>query len=124
MGSGGCVMIKKLLIAVIAMLSCVWAFWFGVFGLCFEKNGADQTLVIIKIDKNLIMGESIRRFSSNTFTSVGKLSGTVFSSVGGPELIRKCKEQPVLFGGLFIFFGVSACAIFVVVHQLRNATRF
>lgn len=117
-------MITKPLFVIIATLIFVWSLWAGVLGACFEKNSASQTLIIIKIDKNSKGAEGVYRFFSDTFAAAGKLSTAVFSSVGGPELVRKCKEQPVLFGGLSIFFGVFACIIFVVVHHLRTAARF
>lgn len=117
-------MFTKPLFVIIATLIFVWSLWTGVLGACFEKNSASQTLIIIKIDKNSKGAEGVFRFFSGTLAMAGKLSAAVFSSVGGPELVRKCKEQPVLFGSLFVFFGAFICIIFVIVHHLRTAARF
>ena len=66
----------------------------------------------------------IRQIFDNTSAELSRLFNAIFSDLGGPELVRRCEDQPVLFGALFIFVGVSICGIFFIVHMIRTDSRF
>lgn len=114
----------KSLFIIFATIFSVWSLWSGVFGACFEKNRQGESCLVLKIDKK--SKESIAAQHSFQIVSetVGRVFKLAFSATGGVELVEKCREQPVLCGGLFIFFGVSACAIGFVVHLIRTDSRF
>lgn len=109
---------------IIATFVLTWALWSGVFGVYFDNGGESGSRLILKIDIKSEEAVAVQRVFRNTSATVGKLSNTVFSLAGGPNLVRKCKEQPVLFGGLFIFFGVSACGIGFIAYLIRTDARF
>lgn len=109
---------------IIATILSIWAFWSGALGADFEKNGGGKSRIVLTIDKNAVEMAQIQQAFHNFSKAVGDLFSAVFSTVDGPELVKTCKEQPVLFGGLFIFFGVSLCGIGFVVHMIRTDSRF
>ena len=114
----------KSLFAIIVTIVFALALWSGALGVCFEKTGCSSNSIILKIDKNSKGAVAIQRSFHNISVTIKKLSDTVFSMTGGSSLVQQCKDQPVLFGGLFIFFGVSACGVFFIVHMIRTDSRF
>ncbi|MFA7257566.1 MAG: hypothetical protein WC047_08340 [Kiritimatiellales bacterium] len=114
----------KALVIILATVISAWALWSGALGACFEKNGASGYQIILKTGNCPKGSATINKYLCVTFAKIAQISDTAFSSIGGPELVQKCREQPVLFGTLFIFFGVSACGIAFIVHLIRTDARF
>lgn len=114
----------KTLITVFAAIVFAWSIWSGVFRVYFEKVGNSQSRVVLSFDKNskgaAAVGRSFHAVSSGT----GKITGPLFVNTGGQTLMQRCQEEPVLFGGLFIFLGVSICGIAFIVHMVRTDSRF
>jgi hypothetical protein len=114
----------KSLFVIIATIVFAWALWSGAMGACFEKMGSPNGPVILKIKKISEDTVTIRQSFHNTSVAFDKLFSAIFSDLGGPELVQRCEDQPVLFGALFIFVGVSICGIFFIVHMIRTDSRF
>lgn len=115
---------EKSLFAIIATIVLAWALWSGALASCFEKIRWSGGSIVLKIDKGSPAEASVERFFRNTSVAIQKLSDRVFSAVGGSALIQQCKDQPVLFGALFIFFGVSVCCVLFIIHMIRIDSRF
>jgi hypothetical protein len=113
----------KPLFVIIATITVAWALWSGVLGVYFEKIGGAEGSSVLNIDKNSGWAASVDHSARRISSAISKLSGVVFSKIGGPVLIQQCREQPVLCGALFIFFGVSACGIAFIVHLIRTDSR-
>lgn len=114
---------RKLLIVSFATVALAWAFLSGDFGVSFEKNEG-STLKILSFEKNsegiVAVQQSFRKVSH----AMGRVSSDIFDCIGGQEMVRSYRDQPVLFGALFIFFGVSTCSIAFVVNLIRSDGRF
>lgn len=109
---------------IIATVFSAWAFWSGALATGFEKNASGKSHIVLTIDKNSGDVAKIQKAFRNISNAIGELGSAVFSAAGGPVLIQKCKENPVLFGGLFIFIGVSLCGITFVIYMIRTDSRF
>lgn len=110
----------KALVIVFATVFFAWAVWAGVLNIRFEKKGDENGQMVIKIDKNA-QGSVVL---SGAFHGIGKITEPLFENSGGRELMQRCKKEPVLFGGLFIFAGVSLCAVGFIVYMIRTDSRF
>jgi hypothetical protein len=115
---------KESLFIIIAVIISIWTLNSGALGASFEKNTVGKSRLILKINKRSKGAIAVQRSYRTISTAVGSFSDTAFRAVGGPELAQKCRNEPVLFGSLFIFAGVSACGIFFVVHLIRSDARF
>ncbi len=114
----------KSLFTILAILISILAIWSGVLAVCFEKNRGGESCLILKIDKKAKGSVVAQHTFASISAVISDLSGSAFAAAGGVKLVEKCREQPVLCGGLFIFFGVSACAIGFIVHLIRTDSRF
>lgn len=109
----------KILFVVLATVFAAWAVWAGVLDVQFEKNRASKGRVVVKIDKNSKAALTVTRF----FHNIEKVAESLLADSGGVVLVDRCREEPVLFGGLFIFFGVSLCGIGFIIHMIRTDSR-
>lgn len=115
---------KKTLFIIIATVFSVWAFWSGALAAGFEKNAGGKSRIILTIDKSSGDVVKIQKAFRNISNAIGEIGSAVFSVAGGPALVQTCRENPVLFGGLFICIGVSLCGIGFVIHMIRTDSRF
>jgi hypothetical protein len=109
----------KALFIILATVFVVWTAWIGLLDVRYEKNRASKGRVIVKIDKNSKAALTVTRF----FRDIEKTAQPLLVESGGVALVSRCKEEPVLFGGLFIFFGVSFCGIGFIIHMIRTDSR-
>lgn len=115
---------RKPIFIILATLACVWALWSGALATYFEKKGDGTSLVVLKIDKNAKGLSAVQHFLQQASVAAGNGIRAAFSAAGGSALVQKCKEDPIVSGGLFIFFGVSLCGIGFIVHMIRTDSRF
>lgn len=115
---------RKTVFVILATVFSVWAFWSGALAAGFEKNVGGKSRIVLTIDKNSGDVAKIQKAFRNISNAVGELSGAVFSAAGGPVLVQNCRENPVLFGGLFICIGVSLCGVGFVIHMIRTDSWF
>lgn len=113
----------KTLFIIFATIAFAWSVWSGIFKVYFEKIGDSQRRIVLNFDKKskgaVTIEHSLHAVSSRT----GKVTNPLFVNFGGQTLIERCREEPVLFGGLFIFLGVSICGVVYVVHMVRTDSR-
>jgi hypothetical protein len=107
---------QKALLAVISTLILAWAVWSGILSVGFEKKGDSKSQAVLIFDNRSKGAVSVQK--------VLHRAGGLTAPLGGASFVHRCKENPVLFGGLFIFFGVSACGVAFVVHMIRTDARF
>jgi hypothetical protein len=113
----------KSILILSATLLLIGAFRLGVLRAGFEKKGDGTSRAVLTIDKNARAAMKVRQDFHEISQAAGAFSCVIFCSAGGPELVKKCKDDPVLFGGLFVFFGVCLCGISWVIHMIRSDSR-
>jgi len=115
---------KKSLFIIFAMVICGWASWSGALGVVIEKAEGLEYQEVLKIEKFSEGVEATCGYLRNKSAPAIKWLDGLFADLGGPVWVQKCKDEPVVFGLMFIFCGVSACSIFFIVHLLRSDLRF
>ncbi len=111
-------------IVIIATVALACALYSGALSVCFEKIGWSSASEILKFDKKSKTLVTIERSFHNATDGMGKMLDAAFSDMGGRTFVHRCKKEPVFFGSMLIFFGVSACGVILIVHMIRTDSRF
>lgn len=114
---------KKSILVIFASLFCAWVLFSGVVSISFEKMGENSPGEIISFDNNVINTVALQDFFSGFSKEVRRNVGDVFKYLGEMQTVQSCREQPVVFGALFIFFGMAIFSVAFVVHLIVSDTR-
>ena len=111
---------KMVLLKVLLVPVFVWAVWAGVLSVHFEKKGDTKAMAILKFDGKAKGAEPVQK----VFRVVSQAVDSAVDRLGGPVLVRRCSQEPVLFGTLFVLLGISICTTAFLVRLVRDAVRF
>jgi hypothetical protein len=117
MGSGGWAMKRKLVFITLLIITLVVVLCSGFLEFCPANPGISGSHIVLRIDKFQDGFATVQQYFHDA-------SAAIFTDLGGAALVQKFTDQPVLFGGLVIFFGVVACCITFIVHLIRADVRF
>jgi hypothetical protein len=114
----------KTIFIIIATAACGLALWSGALSVYLQRNERSGDALILKIEKNSKGGVAVQGYYERASEVIRKVSHGSFEIIGGPVIVERYREEPVLYGVLFIFFGAATCIAGFVVHLIRTDPRF
>lgn len=103
---------------------CGLALWSGALNVYFQRNERSGDALVLKIEKNSKGGMVVQEYLGGASEAIRRVSHVSFEKVGGPVIVEWYREEPVLYGVLFIFLGAATCIAGFVVHLIRTDPRF
>jgi methyl-accepting chemotaxis protein len=116
-------MFKKAISAIFSAIALVLIFFSVAVGVGFEKIKGGERYSFVKFDKNADEVQVVQKSFHEFSTAIRRTVNNVTENIGELSTVQSCREQPVLFGALFIFFGSATVSIAFVVHLIRTDLR-
>ena len=97
-------MSPKTFFIILATAACGLALWSGALNVYLQRNERSGDALVLKIEKNSKGGMAVQEYFVGASEVIRRVSHVSFEKVGGPVIVERYREEPVLYGVLFIFF--------------------